>query len=247
MPTLFEIFGDFRDIFPKRTLHPMSGFSLASPDVSVWLGSLNNGVDVTDVRTGAFGERVTIAAKLQINNLQTGYAGDGGFPFVFASMPDVEFRIQNLEGNNYAQLFVSISDTGVEIVLESLPVEIRLPLGLVEMADADDANNQPPIAEEIIGEFSPGSVDSLEVRYRRGGVSSVLVYIRLHMDEEGQFAIRPAVPISFGPCKLMGLPCHGHPIQCDEQGKRAARGIDNEHHGYTNLWPNALSQGRVRA
>ncbi len=232
MPTLFDIFGDFSKVFPKCTLQPMTGVLATSPKVSAWLGNLNNGVVASDVHTGAFGDRVTIAAKLQIDNAKTGYAGGGGFPFVFASMPDVEFRIQPLDKNNYSQLFVSISDKGVEIVLEGLPVEIRLPLGLVEMADADDIKKQKPIDERVIGKFSPKNIDSLEIRYRRGDVSSVFVHVRLHMDEDGYFAIRPAVPISFGPCKLMGLPCKAiHDFQLVPSPVRAENDLEWLRHG----------------
>src|SRR5204862_4646512 len=99
------------------------------PDLSTWLGALNNAVDLSDVRTGAGADRVAVEAKLTVIGSA---AYPQGFPFVLGSMPDVEFRIQSATAlENKVQLFASRSDRGMEFVLERLPVEIRLPSGLI--------------------------------------------------------------------------------------------------------------------
>ena len=48
-------------------------------------------------------------------------------------MPDVEFRIKPYgQSGRSTRLFASVRDAGFELVLEGLPVEIRLPPELVQ-------------------------------------------------------------------------------------------------------------------
>ena len=204
--TLFDLFGDFTTFWPVRVIQPEIGISGtgAPPNPAAWLGALNNGVDLLEIHTGVAGDRVSVEAKLKLDNARTSYAD--GFPFVIASMPDVEFRIQDIGGDEFFQLFASVSDRGAEVVLEGLPVEIRLPTELIEPHPRPD-DHPSGIAEISRGSFSPGKLDSLEVIYRRGNPTSILVHIRLHFNEDGEITIRPAVPISFEKCVLSGMPC----------------------------------------
>jgi len=210
---LFDLFGEpspaaVAAVWSQR-IQPTTGFpgNVAPADVVDWLAALNNGVSIFDVRTGADGDRVTAEATLTFDGTA---AYSAGFPFVLASMPDVQFRVLYPatipDEKHRIRGFASMSDSGVELVLEQLPVEIRLPTGLVashpkpggEVADGTPAYD--------IGDFRPSFLDDLKIHYDRGQPSSVFVHIRLHMNELGEFDIRPAVPISFGKCLFSGIP-----------------------------------------
>lgn len=209
--TLFDLFGEPNLTFVASVWPPVVQRHLGitatwpPPDLSVWLGQLNNGVTLANVRTGAAGDRLAVEAQLQLDNVRTSYSE--GFPFVIGSMPDVEFRIQTItDAGKYIQLFASASDRGAEIVLEGLPVEIRLPIGLIELHPEPD-DHPSGITEMEVGDFTPGNLDDLKVVYRSGNPTSIFVHVRLHMNEDFKFTIRPAVPISFGKCTLSSLPC----------------------------------------
>ena len=62
---------------------------------------------------------------------------------------------------------------------------------------------------ELTEPFRAGVHDSLAVILRDVTPSSIFVHIRVRMTEERDFIIEPAVPISIGPCRFNGLPCHG--------------------------------------
>jgi hypothetical protein len=197
--TLFGLFGDFTSNWPTRVVQEDVGIvnPLGQPaNPGTWLAALNAVVTVGEVRFGALDGRAAVQAELRMAAPST-YSE--GWPFVLAAMPDVEFRIQAVSGaDRFVSLFGAVSDRGVEIVLERLPVEIRLPTGLVAPRDAD---------ETTTGQFTAGNLDDLMVVYSTKTPTSVFVHVRLHMTEDMEFSIRPAVPISFGRCRFSDLPC----------------------------------------
>jgi hypothetical protein len=199
---LFDLLGDFTAAWPRRVVRQDVGWvnpGSTAPDPGVWLAALNAAVTVDDVRTGVSGDRATVRARLR---MPTPAVSAGGWPFVLKDLPDVEFRIQALDGaDRYVELFVSVGPDGVEVLLERLPVEIRLPVGFVTPADG------PNPLDQDVGEFVPGRLDDLRVVYRRQAPTSVFVHVRLHATTDQQFTVRPAVPVSFGPCRLADLPC----------------------------------------
>jgi len=207
---LFDLFGEpdaatVAAVWSQR-VQSTTGFSgdWPPPDLVDWLAALNNAVVVSNVRTGADDDRVSVEATL---TMPGSVAYPEGFPFVLASMPDVEFRIRPATAiENQIQLFASMSDSGVEFVLERLPVEIRLPIGLIEPHPKPGGGIPDGTPTYEIGDFRPGHLDDLKVRYDRAQPASIFVHIRLHMTEQGEFAIRPAVPASFGKCVLSGIP-----------------------------------------
>jgi hypothetical protein len=196
---LFDLFGDFTASWPRRLVQQDIGLvnpELPAPDPTVWLSALNAAVTVTDVRTGVQGGRATVHSRLQMP--VPALSGDG-WPFVLGEMPDVEFRLQALAGSDrYVELFASIGDEGVEVLLERLPLEIRLPNGLITPVGKVDF---------VVGEFTPGQLDDLRIVYRYNSPTSVFVHVRLHMTTDLTFSVRSAVPVSFGPCRLSELPC----------------------------------------
>lgn len=206
--TLFDLFGEaaLTQSWPQR-VQPVTGLTAPdpAPSFSTWLAAINGSIDVTDVRTGFDGDRAAVEAKLTIRGT-TAYAE--GLPFVLDSMPDVEFRVLPATATeNQVQLFASVSDRGAEVVIERLPVEIRLPSGLIEPHPKPLVvpDNTPTYTTG--GDFHPGHLDEQQIRYDRGHPTSIFVHIRVHMTEDGEFDIRPAVPISFGKCLFSGIPC----------------------------------------
>lgn len=206
--TLFDLFTDFTSAWPsglvrEHTGHPLGG----PPSPAVWLAALNNSVRVQNVRTGALADRVAVEAELTVDP-GAGFLGyPDGWPFVIVSMPDVEFRIRSYgAAGRFARLFASVGDNGFELVLEQLPVEIRLPAELVE-PHPDVPSDPTGTTVDTVGTFTAGNLDDLQVVYRRGGPTSIFVHIRLHVTEAGEFHIQPAVPVSFGKCVLSAIPC----------------------------------------
>jgi hypothetical protein len=150
---LFDLFGEFTARWPSavQRLVGVLGPGSDDPNLAVWLAALNSGTQVKNARVGAASDRVALEAQLTFDNAQATYAGvPDAFPFVLASMPDVEFRIQTLVAPKFVQFFASASDRGVELVLEGLPVEIRLPSGLIQPPDLDPA-------EVSVGSVQPGN------------------------------------------------------------------------------------------
>lgn len=209
--TLFDLFGEagltsIASLWP-RAVQPVTGHveSWDTDAIAFWLTQLNAALTLDDVRTGADGDRVAVEAQCHFDNGLS--ATPEGFPFVISSMYDVEFRVQTITADGkYVRLFASASDGGAEVVLEGLPVEILLPNGLVEPMP-EPGDHPSGVVEKSVGSFSPGSLDSLKVVYRRGGRTSVFVHVRLHMTEDYEFTVRPCVPVSFGRCKFADLPC----------------------------------------
>jgi hypothetical protein len=202
---LFDLFGELTAGWPAavQRLPGIVNPGVSDPELSVWLAALNSGTAVKNTRFGADSDRASVEAQLTFDNAQAAYAGKpDAFPFVIASMPDVEFRIQTVITPKFVQFFASLSNTGVEVVLEGLPVEILLPNGLIQPVEADPD-------EVPVGKFDSGTLDGLKVVYRRFQPTSVFVHIRLIMTTDNEFIIRPAVPINFGRCLFSEAPVKG--------------------------------------
>ena len=203
--SLFDLFGDPGLLWPADRVHEHTGHEVGGPGpVAVWLGRLNIAVKLTNVRTGARGDRVSVEADLSAST----FAGDPeGWPFVIASMPDVEFRIKaSPNPAQPAKLFASAGDGGFELVLEGLPVEIRLPDGLIQ-PHPDEPGAPDGSLDAPTGEFEPGRLDDLKVILRRSRPTSIFVHVRIVMTQDYEFHIQPAVPVSFGRSALSGIPC----------------------------------------
>ena len=204
--TLFDLFGEANAdavaaTWPTR-VQPFTGligqWPPPQPAFSQWLAALNNTFALSDVRTGAANDRVAVEARLTSTGLA---AYPAGFPFVLSSMPDVEFRVQYATpAENQIHLFASQSDRGLELVLERVPVQILLPAGLITPHP-----DEPDTIE--IDDFRPGHLDDLKILFDGDSPVSVFVHVRVHMTEDGEFDVRPAVPVSFGKCTFTGIPC----------------------------------------
>lgn len=196
---LFDLFGEFSDLLPRQLIQAETGVS-ATPDppaVAAWLGQLNNGSSLTDIRTGTLGNRASVAAKVAFSNLAAGFTAPNGWPFVLQAMPDVEFRLQD---GDKITLFASITDRGAELLIENLPVEIRLPAGLIQPPETEAGG--VPGSDEI-----SRSGSDLKIIYRRDGPTAITTNIRLHITEDNEVSIQTHAPISFEKCLFSGIPC----------------------------------------
>ncbi len=149
------------------------------------------------VRPGSSPDRVGLSAEIEITNPFVPR------PLVLRSMPDVAFFLQDTENGKPARCYITRSDTGNEIVIEALPVEIRLPTELI--TPIKENNALPPLFDEFIS----GIYDSYKVELNENEPSSLFVHIKLRITEEWDFIIEPAVVLSVGPCIFSGLPCFG--------------------------------------
>lgn len=165
-------------------------------------------------RPGASADKTGLIAEVKVNNppeLEI-------VPLVLDQMPDIAFYLKNTPGtpgtSDYrpARLYITKSDTGTELVIDSLPVEIQVPSSLIgPLRETQEESSSPEGGPDVTrtDPFQPGVYDGLCVTLRDTGVSSIFVHIKVRMTEELDFIIEPAVPISIGPCRFSGLPCYG--------------------------------------
>jgi hypothetical protein len=200
---LSELFGDFSRGWPTNLIQQGLGVG-SHPDPSLFMPLVDCAVDLFDVITGALpgDSYVSVAAKLTVN-----YSIAPGIPFVLTSMPDVQFYVQPLGDRAKAiGLFTTVSDDGVDLVLEGVPLQIEVKSDLVGV----DPSAQKGGVPVETGKFNAGDHDSLEVTYGVGSEATptkIQVNARIHLTSDGEISIRPTVPIVFGACRLMGLPC----------------------------------------
>jgi hypothetical protein len=202
---LFELFGDFTALWPVESLQETIGIEVGNAvEIQAWLAAINAALKIRNIRIGSLDGHAALEADVSIDNTLSGYPD--GFPIVLRSMPDLEFRLLG-DGNAKSKVFASVDGTGIpEVVVEGVPVEIRLPLGLVE-PHPGPADHPSGITTKTVGTFTPGNPDDLEITYNSGNPTTIRMHVRFHMTPDGEFSLRPAVPISFGPCLFSGMPC----------------------------------------
>ncbi|TDB89410.1 hypothetical protein E1264_08330 [Actinomadura sp. KC216] len=167
-------------VFADENLQPLAGY-------------LNSVLEFGAVRPGAAADRVGMFAEVAVKPHPDPH------PMALRRMPDLLFLLRPVVPARPVRLFVTQSGAGVEVVIEGLPVEIRLPPGLVTPLTSTEVKQGGP--------FAPGFYDTFEAVLRDVAPSSVFVHLRVRLTEESQVVIEPAVPISFGPCRFSALPC----------------------------------------
>ena len=230
---LSDLFGDFLAAWPSTTLRDHIGMdSGVPPSTAGWLDKLDRSITVTDIRTGATGAGVAVEAQLRTTGFLTYPLG---WPFNFTSMPDVLFKVLPF-GNltDAIGLFASVSDDGVELVVEGVPVEIQLPTGLITPPDtASSAQNT-----KTVGSFTAGSRDALKIVYNEDAPTSIFVHVRVRATAGGEYEIETAVPISFEACRLSGLPATAvHDFRLIPSPGLAPSGLEWVRHPLDPWWP----------
>ena len=150
--------------------------------------------------------------------------------FVLAVLPDIEFKLLPTTSHP-ARVTVTHSDRGVELIAEALPVEIRLPIGFLKPLEPEGSTSTPASVEDI-DSFVSGRHDTITVTLNSIESSAIRVHIKVRMTEDGRFVIEPAVPLSIGPCRFLGLPCHAiHDLNLFPAPRLGVGPGDEEHYG----------------
>lgn len=195
--------------WPVDWIQTATGTSGTDPaSIGAMVDFLEAALTLGSVRPGAFpgglnsGEapRVGLTAELMVGGIAPA-------PLVFAALPKIEFHlIAHPPGSNPARLFVQKSDTGVEWIVESLPVEIHFPPRLL-MPLEPQPGTEPPLEATVTDGFIPGQPDTLKVVLRSVEGSSIWAHVKLRVSEQFDFVLETAVPLSIGPCRFTGIPC----------------------------------------
>jgi hypothetical protein len=213
------------ELWPRDYVQPTTGLIASGADPQDFQGLmeyLQNALSFRAVYPGALpdqagpgGEivrpgKVGLAAEVVVKNP----ANPG--KLVLSQMPDIAFLLQDTpdppdsSGYRPARLYAAYAEgSGLELVIEALPVEIQIPSTL--LGPLEPAAGEPPLQPDVplTEPFRPGVHDSLAVILRDVNPSSIFVHVRVRMTEERDFILEPAVPISIGPCRFNGLPCDG--------------------------------------
>lgn len=199
--------------WPNEEVQPFTGDAFGN--TNDFLGLMDYLQDVLffkAVYSGASGGTVGISAEMHIGALTTTQP----WPLVVAKMPDVAFFLQETHGVP-AQISVTQNAAGqLEVVIQGLPVEIRLPPGFVrpQRTPNDAAGGSLPDFTTTVAPFDAADPDSLQITLRDFDPSSIFVRINVKMTPEFDFAIDTHMPISIGPCVFLDLPCEAlHDLQ----------------------------------
>lgn len=189
-------------IWPARRIHFLPGDFDTSASVDTLMEYLQNTLVFKSISPGATADMVGFYAEVAVKNL----AAPPPVPLVIRTMPDVSFFLQDTGDNKPARCYVTKSDTGMEIIVEALPVEIRLPGGLLEPL-TETGGEEPPAP--LLNAFVAGIYDSYAITLKTSEPSSIFVHIKVRITEEFDFILEPSVVLSVGPCLFSGLPCFG--------------------------------------
>lgn len=196
--------------WPRSTFLPGLGLSAGSDDAEDYeplLQYLDDVLTFTNVRPGSDpgSGRVGITAEVVVAPHPTPP------PLVLRQLPDFGFVLRDNPADAPARVFVTQADTGVEVVVEGLPVEIQLPHGLLGPLRSEAEELQGPGLVDVTqgGPFLEGAYDTYEVVLSELGASRIRVHLRVRFTEEREVVLEPAVPLSVGPCRFSGLPCDG--------------------------------------
>jgi hypothetical protein len=211
--TLFGLLGattaaEAAEKWPKLPFLPGLGVSAGGDDPSDYeplLAYLNTVLSFAAVRPGSAPDRVGLTAEVVIA------PHPAPEPLVLRELPDLAFVLQPNIPDRPARLYVTESDTGVEVVVEGLPVEVQLQNGLLMplRSEADEEAGPSLTDVEQAGPFEAGTYDTYKVALRELTSSSLFLHLRVRLTEENEVVVDPAVPISVGPCRFSGLPCRG--------------------------------------
>jgi len=151
--------------WPVDYVHTATGTSgVDLSGIGAMVDFLEAAITLRSVRPGAFsggansGElpRVGLTAELHVGPLPP------PAPLVFAALPKIEFYLQQTNPATPARLYAQKSGLGVEWIVESLPVEIRLPPRfLIPLEPAP--GELPPAQQTVTDGFISGQFDTLKV------------------------------------------------------------------------------------
>lgn len=230
--TLFDLCGvqtagEMAAIWPRGYVRFLPGLPAAGDDPSDFerlVTYLNRALTFQAVRPGASVDR------LDLTGLGDGFApvhrvgltadvviSHLGLPpteistLVLNGLFDMPFTLIETAPGKPARLFVTKSERGLELVIEGLAVEMQVPTDLLgPLRSEGEEQGSPGGGPDVTltsEPFEAGVYDSLAIVLREPLPSLLRMHVKLRVTEEWDFILEPAVPISLGPCRFMGLPC----------------------------------------
>jgi hypothetical protein len=165
------------------------------------VNNLQQGLTFTNVRPGVdphanFGTtqgQIAFAADMAVTG-----APATSQPFYLAAMPDVGLQLQATDPVHPARVYFAQDGRGWELIIDKLPVTVFLKEGTAS------ALSSPPLS---VGDFDPTNIDSFAYILDADTTpAQIQVFVRLQVTTEGDVILEPTVPISFGPCRWLGIP-----------------------------------------
>lgn len=212
--TFFDILGIDRSLnnlqrverassmWPSRRVHFLLGDIDVTESVDPLMQYLQDTLRFKSISPGSTPDTVGFYAEIEVNNPPA----PPPIPLVIRTMPDVAFFLQDTGDGRPARCYATKTADGTELVIEALPVEIRLPGGLLEPI-TETGTGQPPFP--LTNDFVAGIYDSYKVSLKTSDPSSIFVHVKIRVTKELDFIVEPAVVLSVGPCLFSGLPCFG--------------------------------------
>jgi hypothetical protein len=186
---------------PTGSISLTQGINLSDDTVPI-VGMLQQGLVFTNVRPGV-DPHAALGAGLAG---QVGFAADLAIqgplltsqPFYLRALPDHGIQLVPTDPMHPAHLYLVSDGRGNELIIDSLPVKIFLKSQLASVLTGSPTQ---------IGTFSPTKLDSFA--YTLGDDTNPAefdCFIQIRFTAEQDIILEPAVPISFGPVRWMGLP-----------------------------------------
>jgi hypothetical protein len=174
-------------------LWPTTILPLDTAEIGLVVAELEGALTFRNIRAGASGGAVGLTAEVLVGALEPTQSVS------FASLPRVGFRPLATSGAP-ARLYAQQRPTGVEWIVEALPIEISLPDGM--LLPLDDTSTSV-----THGTFLSGQADTYDVTLKATGPSLLRAHIKLRVSEELDCLVEFATPVSIGPCRFSGIPC----------------------------------------
>ncbi len=199
-PSLADRAGAAAAIWPKAMASMTQGLHTGDDSLTI-VNDLQQGLTFTNVRPG-----VDPSANFGTTPGQIAFAADmavaGPFatsnPFYLGAMPDVGIQLQATDPDHPAAVFFARDGRGWELIVDKLPVTVLLKEGTISSLTSSAVT---------VGTFDPTAIDSFAYTLNDDTQPSTLqMFVRLQVTTEGNVIIEPTVPISFGPCLLLGIP-----------------------------------------
>jgi hypothetical protein len=166
------------ELWPREHVQPTTGLLANGDDPQDFQGLmeyLQTALSFRALRPGAAPDQVNAAGEI-IRAGKVGLSAEvvvknpiNPGKLVLSQMPDIAFILQDTpdppdsSGYRPARLYVTQAETGVELVLEALPVEIQIPSTM--LGPLEPAAGEPPLQADVplTEPFRPGVHDSLAV------------------------------------------------------------------------------------
>jgi hypothetical protein len=194
-------------LWPNSLASLTPGFNLSDDSLTI-VNNLDSGTTFTNVRPG-----VDPQAKFHDDKGKpVGSAGQIAFacdmaivgapattqPFYLRALPDLGILLKVTDPMHPARVFFAVDGRGHELIIDRLPVTLSLKAGLAS------ALTSSPMT---VGTFDGTAIDTFAYKLVDDAhPAQIECFVRLQLTVEGDVILEPTVPISFGPCRWMGLP-----------------------------------------